>query len=93
MSATIEANQVSLQKTLQAAHQSLVDTSTKHDEHAGDMIRQTKEQVKALDKALTEELEKSLTSLGRQLTALSERFVEDYTPLTERLKKLVEAGR
>ncbi len=93
INAAIEENQASLQKTLQAAHQSFVDTITKNDEHAGDMIRQTKEQIKALDKALTEELEKSLSSLGRQLTALSERFVEDYTPLTERLKKLVEAGR
>lgn len=45
--------------------------------------------VEQLDKTLEEELKKALTSLGRQLASLSEKFVEDYTPLTERLNALV----
>jgi hypothetical protein len=58
------------------------------------IITKTKEQVTALDAALTEELKKSLESLGRQLAALSEKFVSDYLPLTERLRDLVQlAGR
>ena len=56
------------------------------------MSEQTKNQVLVLDKALTEELNKSIESLGRQLTALSQKFVEDYTPLTERLRQLVHVG-
>lgn len=52
-----------------------------------------KQQVAILDKALAEELEKSLESLGRQLAALSEKFVSDYTPLTEKLRALVQVSR
>ena len=36
------------------------------------------------------ELNSSLESLGRLLAALSYRFVEDYLPLTEKLKEVVE---
>jgi biopolymer transport protein ExbB/TolQ len=46
-------------------------------------------QVKELDTALGKELEKSLQSLGNQLASLSRRFVEDYTPLTDKLKELM----
>ena len=45
--------------------------------------------VTVLDKALQEELTKSLDMLGRQLAALSEKFVADYMPLTERLREVV----
>ena len=45
--------------------------------------------VAVLDKALQEELTKSLDTLGRQLAALSEKFVADYLPLTERLREVV----
>lgn len=45
--------------------------------------------VQSLDKALQIELERSLSTLGRQLASLSEKFVADYTPLTERLREVV----
>lgn len=45
--------------------------------------------VVALDTGLQEELTKSLETLGRQLASLSEKFVADYTPLTERLREVV----
>jgi DNA-binding FrmR family transcriptional regulator len=47
-------------------------------------------QVLALDKSLSEELTKALETLGRQLASLSEKFVADYTPLTERLRGILE---
>jgi ABC-type transporter Mla subunit MlaD len=56
-------------------------------------IEKTKEQFQLLDAALQEELTKSLNSLGRQLAALSQRFVEDYGPLTEKLRQVVSLGR
>lgn len=49
----------------------------------------TEQQVKDLESKLGEVLEECLSSLGSQLTTLSERFVEDYTPLTTRLRQLV----
>lgn len=54
-----------------------------------DMMVKTREQVAALDLALTQELTASLNTLGRQLTGLSQQFVDDYTPLTQRLRELV----
>lgn len=47
-------------------------------------------QIIKLDEALEEELTKSLQSFGFQMTALSEKFVSDYLPLTERLQDLVQ---
>jgi len=48
-----------------------------------------KEGVVNLDKALQNELNNSLKSLGDQLAALSEKFVKDYQPLTERLREVI----
>jgi len=59
-------------------------------QHVGNMSEQTKNQVSALDAALAEELSKSLESLGNQLAVLSDRFVSDYTPLTNQLRNVVE---
>ena len=47
------------------------------------------DQVEKLDEELGKELRKALTMLGSQLTSLSEKFVEDYEPLTERLREIV----
>lgn len=48
------------------------------------------QQVKILDEQLGEELNKSLRTLGSQLASLSNKFVQDYTPLTEQLRKVVQ---
>ena len=61
--------------------------------HVREMSDQTRLQVVALDKALEKGLNDSLESLGRQLTALSQKFVEDYAPLTDRLRQVVQMGR
>ncbi len=52
-----------------------------------------KKQLTAIDKGLEEELSKALESLGNSLASLSEKFVSDYGPLTEKLTKLVEISR
>ena len=48
------------------------------------------ESIEDLDRMLGEELSKSLGSLGNQLATLSHRFVDDYEPLTERLREIIE---
>jgi len=45
--------------------------------------------VEAIDKGLEEELSKALNSLAGSLASLSAKFVEDYQPLTERLREIV----
>jgi len=57
--------------------------------HITTITNKTKEQVTVLDVALEQELTKSMTSLAKQLTALSEKFVEDYAPITANLHKLM----
>lgn len=48
-----------------------------------------KKQIENLDNALETEINKSLEGLGRGLTAISEKFVDDYTPLTDKLRSLI----
>lgn len=48
-------------------------------------------QVSELDKALQEELTKSLNSLASQLGSLSNKFSQDYTPITNKLKEIIQS--
>lgn len=50
-------------------------------------------QVAELDKELGNELTKSLASLSSQLNSLTAKFVEDYTPLTDKLRDIVRMAR
>lgn len=54
------------------------------------MITDNAERVQKLDAALGDELNKSLESLGKNLTSLSKHFVNDYKPLTDKLKEVVQ---
>ena len=88
---TLSDNSTAIQNTVDSIKSGITTANNEFNRHVGEMVQKTKEQVVALDKALSEELTKSLEGLGRQLTALSERFVEDYGPLTVKLKALVDA--
>ena len=46
--------------------------------------------IEGIDKGLEEELSKALNSLAGSLASLSAKFVEDYQPLTERLREIVK---
>jgi methyl-accepting chemotaxis protein len=58
--------------------------------HIDQMVQRMREQTVTLDTALNHQLTTSLEGLGTQLAALSARFVNDYTPLTERLRDVLE---
>lgn len=45
--------------------------------------------IEGIDKGLEEELSKALNSLAGSLASLSSKFVEDYKPLTDRLREIV----
>lgn len=57
------------------------------------MIADNADRIKNLDNELGQELNKSLESLGSQLTSLSQHFVNDYKPLTDKLKEVVELAK
>lgn len=86
-------NATAIRNSIQTTNDAMSSSHKQHVAQITELVEKTKQQVTVLDKALSEELEKSLNSLGRQLTALSERFVADYTPLTDKLRRLVEAAR
>ena len=45
--------------------------------------------IEDIDSGLEQELSKALNSLAGSLAALSAKFVEDYQPLTDRLREVV----
>jgi outer membrane murein-binding lipoprotein Lpp len=61
--------------------------------HVKQLSEKTTEEIRKLDQALERELTKAISSLGSQLTSLSNKFVEDYTPLTQRLRELVQSAK
>jgi len=93
LSASINETGAVLKTSVQSATQSLTSANQDFNKQMSELAQKTKEQIARLDTALSEELTKSLESLGRQLATLSERFVADYTPLTERLRRLLDVAR
>jgi hypothetical protein len=73
--------------------QTTQESNRQVNDHMKELADKTTEQFSKLDLALETELAKSITSLGRQLTALSRQFVEDYGPLTDRLRQFVQASK
>ena len=75
----------------------MLEAMTKNNEelnqHIEQAVERTNEQVVKLDQAMSEELTKALESFGKQLASLSQKFVSDYLPLTEKLKKVVEISK
>jgi len=53
-------------------------------------LDRTEQQLVRMDAALEHELTHSLQTFGSQMAALSEKFVSDYTPLTDKLRELVQ---
>lgn len=80
-----------------ALNDSLTQMVTNLNQNIERMMRENAEritqQITQLDKELGEELTKSLRTLGSQLASLSGKFVEDYTPLTDKLRKIVEMAQ
>lgn len=83
--AAINASNVSM-----ASQRVALENQTKAlDEALKDSTQHVKQQVEMLDKTLQQQLEKALVSLASQLASLSEKFAEDYLPLTEALRRVL----
>lgn len=104
---SVTRNQQQLSQVLDEASRALRDTSAEVHRNLADSLTQsqnslhqqvealvdrTGSQLEELDKALERELTKALTTFGYQLTSLSEKFVNDYSPLTDKLRALVQAS-
>lgn len=85
-----------IRDTSEKVNEALVNGTTTAQTRLGQQLNELLErndtQIKKLDEAMEAELNKALKSFGYQLTALSEKFVNDYTPLTDRLHDLIRAA-
>lgn len=88
---------VQLQSTNAEMKTLLTDTIKKSQEDVSNSLKEQvgtiKEGVITLDKVMQKELNDALESMGRQLASLSNKFVEDYTPLTDRLREVVQMAK
>src|SRR5712671_4576183 len=88
MTKVLRESAVALQSSIADVRNLLLETTqsanTQINDHLRSLADKTNEQIVKLDTAIENELSRSISSLGRQLTALSKQFVDDYTPLTER---------
>jgi ElaB/YqjD/DUF883 family membrane-anchored ribosome-binding protein len=68
----------------------LSDITTSNNTFNSEMHKKSVEQFNKLETELSATLTKSLGSLAGQLASLSNKFVADYKPLTEKLQKIIE---
>lgn len=79
---TVDEVTTSLASSVNQAHGGLA-------EHVETMTNKTQAQMLLLDESMEKELTQALQTFGYQLTALSEKFVNDYMPLTDRLREVI----
>lgn len=93
MSHTLETTAESLRQTSKMVNETLAEVMEKQQtglqEQVERMVTRTENQVMRLDDAMEDELTKALKTFGYQLTSLSEKFVSDYVPLTDKLRELI----
>ena len=83
---SIESTVTTINKTLS---ETLVNSQQGLHDKVEHMVNRTEQQIMKLDDAMEVELVKALKTFGYQLASLSEKFVSDYAPLTEKLQELV----
>jgi hypothetical protein len=72
--------------------ESLKLANTEVSENIKRLIGSSKEQTEALELQLEDSLRRSLESLSQQLAALSNKFAQDYSPITDKLREIVRIG-
>jgi hypothetical protein len=82
ISRTVEEVNRSLASSVNEAHGGLA-------QHVEAMTEKTSQHMQLLDESMEKELTQALQTFGYQLTALSEKFVNDYMPLTDRLREVL----
>lgn len=91
--ASVQAMQTQSQEVTKSLKESMTAAQTELNNHLRQASDESAKHIEQLDKALSDELTKSLNALGSQLATLSNKFAQDYTPITEGLRRALEAVR
>lgn len=90
---SVRAHAATMRTAVDEARESIQKTQRDMNSQVIAMVDETNSKIanqfSSLDKAFGEELNKALNSLGSQLASLSRRFVDDYSPLTDKLRQIV----
>jgi DNA anti-recombination protein RmuC len=94
---TIQQHERELQRTVQEQMNHISNAVKSSSEQFNKLLTENttkstdvlQQQTKLLDIALQEELKKTIETMGTHLARLSNQFVNDYSPLTEKLRDVV----
>lgn len=93
LATTVEGQSKRLDSIATDASRSIETIMARTGQNVDKMFQDTstriEKQLVNLDEQLEKELTNSLNTLGSQLSSLSAKFVEDYTPLTDKLSQIV----
>ena len=93
----IEDNLRKFTETLNAHGQAIETIQRETQRMIRDSLQKTAEaiekEIQALDDQMQREVTRVIETMGRGLASLSEKFVNDYAPLTDRLREIVNVGR
>lgn len=96
MRSLLEQTASGIKDTSEEVSKLLIEGTTRSQEAVGkqleSLLEKNNQQFERLESSMEAELNKALTSFGYQLTSLSEKFVNDYIPLTDKLRDLVSAA-
>ncbi len=94
LTSAVSQNQQAVDVALQQSLSQLTETSERvHQQLASlaeDSDARVAQHLTAIQQGLEQELVQALKTFGYQMTSLSEKFVNDYAPLTERLRELIQ---
>ena len=96
VSGVLQAMQNSLNVAMEQHARTIEVAANEMQNQINEAWKQTLEKIdngfENFDQQMQQELGRSIETLGRHLASLSEKFVEDYGPLTERLREIVQTG-
>lgn len=95
VSSALQSMQASLHTAMDKHTRTIEITANEMQNQINQAWKQTSETIENrlenLDRQMQQELIRSIEILGRNLAALSEKFVQDYSPLTDRLREVVQS--
>jgi len=92
---TIEKNLNKMTESLSSSVSSMENMSNEIKDSVKQSIKETNDmlinQIKGLDEQMQKEVTKIVEIMGSSLSSLSEKFVNDYSPLTDQLANLINS--